>query len=111
MSEFDLEADIEELIERNYVGVTNFPSLQFFMKNYAKALPGSDGKAIQLFNYYESLEKKRSLQRELFQIRNGAGSIYALEKILGPKRKSALGNYEAWALKLLVMLSSSQKVF
>lgn len=111
MSEYNIEDDVEELIQRNYAGSTNFPLLNFFMKNYAKAIPGNDYKAIGLFSYYESLEKKRTLQNELFRIRNGAGAINALEKICGARRKNAHGNYETWALRLLVKLSSTQNSY
>lgn len=98
--------EVEELIQREYAGVVNLPNLSYFITKYAKSVDANDIKAIQTFALYEGLEKKRSLQNELFLIKNGGAALYAVERICGLKRRGQNSNFSEWAQKMLVQLAS-----
>lgn len=100
---------IDEYIEREYAGVNSLPNLKYFISKYAKSSEGNDDKAVQLFAFYEGLEKKRGLQNELAMIRNGAVANNALQQLCGNTRKCHMGNFDKWALRMLVVLSSPNK--
>lgn len=109
MSDDSDDSYIDEYIERKYAGINDLPNLKYFINKYAKSTEGNDDKAIQLYAFYEGLEKKRALQNELSMIRSGGVALNALENLCGQRRKCPMGTYEKWALRMLMVLSSPNK--
>jgi hypothetical protein len=104
-----LEDDIEELIEREYAGITQLPSLNTFIERYSRPMDGNDIKAIKVFLHYEGMESRRALQRELFLIKNSGVANFVLQRICGVSRKGRYGGFEKWAERILLEMSSPNK--
>ena len=96
MDEESEEGQQEEQQEpKNYV--VAIPTIEYFIKSYARGSSQDDQKAVRVFVEYESREKLTRLRNELSLVKKGQVSPGVCDRIIGPARKARFTTHEAWA--------------
>ena len=84
--------------------ITNIPTVDYLIKNYAKSSNSEDQKASRIFLDFETREKLQRLRSELLHIKSGQVSQAVLDQTIGAARKVKYNSYENWAAVMLQYL-------
>ncbi len=88
--------------------IRGLPTIEYYLKTYARSCAGNDRKAAQLFKDYESGDKMIRLKRELMMVSQGKVGDDTLLRIVGPGRKNTFKSYLQWANFLVSSLNAAR---
>lgn len=87
--------------EKDQFPVKALPTVDVYIKTYAKSMGNNDLKAGKLFVEYENADRVRRLKSELASLVNNKVAPHIVEKVLGKVRLNKAGTSSKWAVMML----------
>ena len=98
-------AESDDEPSKQEAAVKALPTLEQYMKTYARSCGNNDQKAAKLYAEYEATEKLNRLKREVSQVAQGIVAEATLIRVVGNARCSKFGGFDKWGRMMIGYLN------